>query len=128
MFDANLVKTCFSSKTLKTLFVFLLLHFLIYGHSSVTVFSETNFFYFALPPILQCLVAKFAKINGATMYKFWNPNVTHVIAATDSNGACSRTLKVLMAILNGKWVLSMDCKLHQPWKNINKLVVVIEIY
>ncbi|XP_057798173.1 BRCA1-associated RING domain protein 1 [Salvia miltiorrhiza] len=56
----------------------------------------------------KCLVARLAKTSGATVYKFWNPNVTHVIAATDSNGACSRTLKVLMAILNGKWVLSMD--------------------
>ena len=37
--------------------------------------------------------------------------MTHVLAATDANGACSRTLKVLMAILNGKWVLKMDCKL-----------------
>ncbi|KAG6403103.1 hypothetical protein SASPL_135320 [Salvia splendens] len=56
----------------------------------------------------KCLVANLAKTTGVTLYKFWNPNVTHVIAATDSNGACSRTLKVLMAILNGKWVLSMD--------------------
>lgn len=56
----------------------------------------------------KCLVANLTKISGSTMYKFWNPNVTHVIASTDSNGACSRTLKVLMAILNGKWVLSMD--------------------
>ncbi|KAJ6403608.1 hypothetical protein OIU84_011924 [Salix udensis] len=28
--------------------------------------------------------------------------------ATDSDGACTRTLKYLMAILNGKWVLSID--------------------
>ncbi|KZV32967.1 protein BREAST CANCER SUSCEPTIBILITY 1 [Dorcoceras hygrometricum] len=38
----------------------------------------------------------------------WKPNVTHVIAATDEKGACSRTLKVLMAILNGRWVLNVD--------------------
>ncbi|KAK6141504.1 hypothetical protein DH2020_024749 [Rehmannia glutinosa] len=56
----------------------------------------------------KCLLVKFATISGATMFKFWNPNVTHVIAATDSNGACSRTLKVLMAILNGRWILTMD--------------------
>ncbi|KAI3449810.1 hypothetical protein Pfo_006475 [Paulownia fortunei] len=56
----------------------------------------------------KCLVVKFATICGATVFKFWNPNVTHVIAATDSNGACSRTLKVLMAILNGRWILTMD--------------------
>ncbi|XP_028758270.1 BRCA1-associated RING domain protein 1 [Neltuma alba] len=50
----------------------------------------------------------FASRIGATVTKFWTPDVTHVIAATDSNGACARTLKVLMAILNGQWILKMD--------------------
>ncbi|KAA8550722.1 hypothetical protein F0562_002406 [Nyssa sinensis] len=54
------------------------------------------------------LLVKFASICGATVSKFWKPNVTHVIAATDAEGACSRTLKVLMAILNGKWILRID--------------------
>ncbi|KAJ7972614.1 Protein BREAST CANCER SUSCEPTIBILITY 1-like protein [Quillaja saponaria] len=45
---------------------------------------------------------------GVTVTKFWTPNVTHVIAATDANGVCSRTLKVLMAILHGRWVLKID--------------------
>ncbi|XP_059626072.1 BRCA1-associated RING domain protein 1 [Cornus florida] len=54
------------------------------------------------------LLVKFASICGATVSKFWKPSVTHVIAATDANGACSRTLKVLMAILNGKWILTID--------------------
>jgi BRCA1-associated RING domain protein 1 len=36
--------------------------------------------------------------------------VTHVIANTDERGACARTLKVLMAILAGKWVLNVNCK------------------
>ncbi|KAG8389172.1 hypothetical protein BUALT_Bualt02G0201400 [Buddleja alternifolia] len=56
----------------------------------------------------KCLMVKFATICGATACKFWNPRVTHVIAATDANGAYSRTLKVLMAILDGKWILTMD--------------------
>ncbi|KAL3655024.1 hypothetical protein CASFOL_000810 [Castilleja foliolosa] len=56
----------------------------------------------------KCLLVKFASMCGATVFKFWNPNVTHVIASTDSEGACSRTLKVLMAILNGRWILTMD--------------------
>ncbi|KAL6516196.1 hypothetical protein OROGR_019501 [Orobanche gracilis] len=56
----------------------------------------------------KCLLVKFATMCGATVFKFWNPNVTHVIAATDSDGAYSRTLKVLMAILNGRWILAMD--------------------
>lgn len=45
------------------------------------------------------------------MSKFWKPNITHVIVATDEEGASTRTLKVLMAILNGRWVLKIDCKL-----------------
>lgn len=48
---------------------------------------------------------------GAAVSKFWNPSVTHVIAATDEKGAYTRTLKVLMAITQGKWVLKTDCKL-----------------
>ncbi|KAG4202104.1 hypothetical protein ERO13_A05G317471v2 [Gossypium hirsutum] len=51
---------------------------------------------------------KFAKMIGVTVSKFWRPDVTHVIASTDENGACTRTLKVLMAILNGKWVLKLN--------------------
>ncbi|KAI9085760.1 hypothetical protein K1719_032174 [Acacia pycnantha] len=50
----------------------------------------------------------FASRIGATVTKFWTPDVTHVVAATDSNGACARTLKVLMGILNGQWILKMD--------------------
>ncbi|KNA23473.1 hypothetical protein SOVF_023940 [Spinacia oleracea] len=53
-------------------------------------------------------LVKFASSCGATVTKAWNPDVTHVIAATDANGACSRTLKVLMGILNGRWILSID--------------------
>lgn len=48
---------------------------------------------------------------GVTVSKFWRPNVSHVIAATDEKGSFTRTLKVLMAILNGSWVLKIDCKL-----------------
>lgn len=53
---------------------------------------------------------KFADMCGATVCKFWKPNVTHVVATTDVKGACTRTMKVLMAILSGKWILTMDCK------------------
>ncbi|OVA08688.1 BRCT domain [Macleaya cordata] len=54
------------------------------------------------------LLAKFARISGVTVSKNWKPNVTHVIASTDEMGACSRTLKFLMAILNGRWVLKIE--------------------
>ncbi|XVF72060.1 hypothetical protein PTKIN_Ptkin12aG0091000 [Pterospermum kingtungense] len=54
------------------------------------------------------LLVKFAKSIGVTVTKFWKPDVTHVIASTDESGACTRTLKVLMAISNGKWILKID--------------------
>lgn len=60
----------------------------------------------------QYLLVKFAARCGATVSKFWRPNVTHVIASTDEKGACTRTLKVLMAMLNGRWILTMDCKIY----------------
>ncbi|XP_076914669.1 BRCA1-associated RING domain protein 1-like [Bidens hawaiensis] len=50
----------------------------------------------------------FARTNGSSVSKCWKDNVTHVIAATDSKGACTRTLKVLMAILNGKWIVTIE--------------------
>ncbi|XP_061343469.1 BRCA1-associated RING domain protein 1 [Gastrolobium bilobum] len=50
----------------------------------------------------------FASRVGATVTKSWTSDVTHVIAATDANGACCRTLKVLMGILNGRWIVKMD--------------------
>ncbi|KAK7267686.1 hypothetical protein RIF29_20364 [Crotalaria pallida] len=56
----------------------------------------------------KVLLLNFANMVGAVVSKYWTPDVTHVIAATDENGACSRTLKVLMAILNGRWILKMD--------------------
>ncbi|XP_062148642.1 BRCA1-associated RING domain protein 1 isoform X3 [Alnus glutinosa] len=55
----------------------------------------------------KVLVLKFASMCGATVAKYWKPNVTHVIASTDAQGACTRTLKVLMAILNGRWIVNI---------------------
>uniref|UniRef100_A0A251JLN8 RING-type E3 ubiquitin transferase BRCA1 n=1 Tax=Manihot esculenta TaxID=3983 RepID=A0A251JLN8_MANES len=56
----------------------------------------------------KCLLVEFGSMIGVPVTKFWKQNVTHVIAATDTKGACTRTLKVLMAILNGRWVLTID--------------------
>ncbi|XP_068657389.1 protein BREAST CANCER SUSCEPTIBILITY 1 homolog [Aristolochia californica] len=53
-------------------------------------------------------VSKLIKLAGLSLAKTWNPAVTHVIASTDENGACKRTLKFLMGILDGKWVLKTD--------------------
>ncbi|KAM4112341.1 hypothetical protein ACJW30_05G133100 [Castanea mollissima] len=53
-------------------------------------------------------VSKFERLSGVTVLKKWDSCVTHVIASTDENGACKRTLKVLMGILEGKWILNME--------------------
>ncbi|XP_034690309.1 BRCA1-associated RING domain protein 1 [Vitis riparia] len=54
------------------------------------------------------LLVKFGETICVSVSKYWNPNVTHVITATDVNGACCRTIKVLMAILHGGWILKID--------------------
>ena len=56
-------------------------------------------------------MVKFGKMIGATVSKFWDPNVTHLIAGTDDKGACTRTFKFLMAILTGSWIVKVDCML-----------------
>ncbi|KAM7260304.1 hypothetical protein ACFE04_016045 [Oxalis oulophora] len=56
----------------------------------------------------KSLLVKFASMIGASVSKLWRSNVTHVIAGTDSNGACTRTFKILMAISNGRWILKID--------------------
>ncbi|KAF3785916.1 BREAST CANCER SUSCEPTIBILITY 1-like protein [Nymphaea thermarum] len=52
-------------------------------------------------------VSKFCRVAGLHISKTWCASVTHVIASTDENGACRRTLKVLMGILEGKWILNI---------------------
>ncbi|CAA7050302.1 unnamed protein product [Microthlaspi erraticum] len=56
----------------------------------------------------KCLLERLAVKYNATISRYWNPSVTHVIASTDEKGACTRTLKVLMGILNGKWIINAD--------------------
>ncbi|KAL1560489.1 protein BREAST CANCER SUSCEPTIBILITY 1 [Salvia divinorum] len=53
-------------------------------------------------------VGEFENLFGVIILKNWDPTVTHVIASTDENGACRRTLKFLMAVLEGKWILSVQ--------------------
>lgn len=59
---------------------------------------------------IQKLLSKFASMCGATVCKDFNPNVTHIITSTNGSGACGRTLKFLLGILSGKWILKIDCK------------------
>ncbi|PAN39049.1 hypothetical protein PAHAL_7G216900 [Panicum hallii] len=54
------------------------------------------------------ILDQFEHRTGITVTNSWSSNVTHVIASTDERGACARTLKVLMAILAGKWVLNVN--------------------
>ncbi|KAL1555779.1 protein BREAST CANCER SUSCEPTIBILITY 1 [Salvia divinorum] len=53
-------------------------------------------------------VTEFENLSGVTILKNWDSTVTHVIASTDENGACRRTLKFLMGVLEGKWILSVQ--------------------
>lgn len=50
-------------------------------------------------------MSEFQNLTGVTELKKWSSSVTHVIASIDENGTCRRTLKILMGILEGKWIL-----------------------
>eukprot|EP00256_Glycine_max_P045334 XP_006597513.2 protein BREAST CANCER SUSCEPTIBILITY 1 homolog isoform X1 [Glycine max] len=54
------------------------------------------------------VVSEFERVSKAAVLKNWDSSVTHVIASTDENGACRRTLKVLLGILEGKWILNIE--------------------
>ncbi|KAG6549133.1 hypothetical protein Mapa_009359 [Marchantia paleacea] len=57
---------------------------------------------------LKVQVASFATLTGATVVTQWTSAVTHVITGTDEQGAAKRTLKYLLAMLEGKWIVRMD--------------------
>ncbi|CAA7054605.1 unnamed protein product [Microthlaspi erraticum] len=56
----------------------------------------------------KSVITEFAELSGVTISTKWEPSVTHVIVSVDENGACRRTLKFMMGILEGKWILSID--------------------
>uniref|UniRef100_A0A7N0ZRM8 BRCT domain-containing protein n=1 Tax=Kalanchoe fedtschenkoi TaxID=63787 RepID=A0A7N0ZRM8_KALFE len=60
----------------------------------------------ALADFEKDFVSEFTVLSGIKELKKWSSSVTHVIASVDKNEACRRTLKILMAILEGKWILS----------------------
>lgn len=72
--------------------------------------KEVLFITFFLWLELQEVVSEFERVSKAAVLKNWDSSVTHVIASTDENGACRRTLKVLLGILEGKWILNIECK------------------
>ncbi|OVA13240.1 BRCT domain [Macleaya cordata] len=54
------------------------------------------------------VVSEFTRMTGVSVSKTFGPSVSHIIASTDENGACKRTMKFLMGILEGKWILNID--------------------
>ncbi|XP_073146380.1 protein BREAST CANCER SUSCEPTIBILITY 1 homolog isoform X2 [Henckelia pumila] len=62
----------------------------------------------AITSVEKGIVSELKKLSGVTVLKNWDVSVTHVIASTDKNGACRRTLKVLTGVLEGKWILNID--------------------
>ncbi|KFM68312.1 BRCA1-associated RING domain protein 1, partial [Stegodyphus mimosarum] len=49
---------------------------------------------------------KCAQLLKANIVDEFNHNVTHIITSCDSMGNCTRTMKVLMGILSGKWIIN----------------------
>lgn len=49
-----------------------------------------------------------AALLNAKVVQDYCPEVTHVITSSNQDGQCPRTIKYLMAVLQGKWILSMD--------------------
>lgn len=58
---------------------------------------------------MQEVISAFEKLSGAKVIKKYDSSVTHVITSTDENGACRRTIKFMMGILEGKWILDIEC-------------------
>ncbi|CAH9110704.1 unnamed protein product [Cuscuta epithymum] len=56
----------------------------------------------------KAIVSDFKRLSGATVVKTWDTSVTHIIASIDEKGACRRTLKYLMGVLGGKWILTIE--------------------
>ncbi|KAL3522731.1 hypothetical protein ACH5RR_015565 [Cinchona calisaya] len=61
-----------------------------------------------LTDVEKNIVSQFERLSRVTVLKDWDRSVTHVVASTDENGACKRTLKFLMGVLEGKWIVNID--------------------
>ncbi|RXH86125.1 hypothetical protein DVH24_017178 [Malus domestica] len=79
---------------------------------SFPLFSSPHFLFLCIFDFDKESVSGFERLSGLTVLKNWDSSVTHIIASTDENGACRRTLKVLMGILEGKWILSVECEFY----------------
>ncbi|XP_044977060.1 uncharacterized protein LOC123444413 isoform X2 [Hordeum vulgare subsp. vulgare] len=56
---------------------------------------------------------EFASLTSSILAEAWDRNVTHVIVGRNAGDACGKSYEVLMAILSGKWIVTvrwiMDC-------------------
>ncbi|CAH8275903.1 unnamed protein product [Arabidopsis lyrata] len=87
------------------------------GKTSIAELQSKQFHGLSKKLVLSCsgltveektVITEFEELTGVTISKNWEPTVTHVIASINENGACKRTLKFMMAILEGKWILTID--------------------
>lgn len=58
----------------------------------------------------QDSLQEFASWTDATVVNEWTENVTHVIVGKSAGSAWSRSYEVLMALLIGKWVVTVGCQ------------------
>ncbi|KAI5064678.1 hypothetical protein GOP47_0019373 [Adiantum capillus-veneris] len=56
----------------------------------------------------HALLASFAMQTGARLTEPWDSRVTHLIIATDGEGAAARTFKFMSATLAGRWILKLN--------------------
>ncbi|XP_027158401.1 protein BREAST CANCER SUSCEPTIBILITY 1 homolog [Coffea eugenioides] len=54
------------------------------------------------------IVSQFQQLSGVIALKNWDLSVTHIVASTDENGVCKRTLKFMMGVLEGKWIVNIE--------------------
>ncbi|KAF2543804.1 hypothetical protein F2Q68_00030142 [Brassica cretica] len=56
--------------------------------------------------IIKCTKCNLKGDAFVCYIRYWNPSVTHVLASKDVKGACTRTVNVIMDILNGKGIIN----------------------
>jgi len=54
------------------------------------------------------VVEKCAKMLDAKVVEQFSDEVTHVVTAVDNDDLCSRTMKFLLGVITGKWIISYD--------------------
>ncbi|CAN7071663.1 unnamed protein product [Brassica oleracea var. botrytis] len=75
------------------------------------VYSEADTLRNLKSRLAKGLIIKCSKCNlkgdaFVCYIRYWNPSVTHVLASKDVKGACTRTVNVIMDILNGKGIIN----------------------